>query len=69
MLGGEFQEALLLLVQLPVEPGDLVVLAVGVVVAALGMARARRPPSTIGTPCDSSSVAIRLRFCLRAQAP
>src|SRR5690242_18420268 len=37
-LGGEFQKPLLLLIEPPVEPECLVVLAVRVVVAALGMA-------------------------------
>ena len=48
---------------LPVEPGDLVVLAVGVVVAAAACGRSRRRRSSIGTPCESSSVARKLRFC------
>ena len=49
--------------EVPVEPGQLVVLAVGVVVAVLACGRARRRRSIIGTPCESSSVARRFRFC------
>ncbi len=41
-LADEVQELLLPLVQLPVQPGQLVVLAVGVVVPALGVRQARR---------------------------
>ena len=46
----------------PVDPADLVVLAIGVVVAAAACGRTRRPPATIGVPCDSSSVASMLRI-------
>ncbi len=66
-LRDELEKLALLAGEIPVEPGQLVVLAVGVVVAVLRVAAARRPPSIIGTPCDSSSVAIMLRFCWRAQ--
>ena len=44
----------------PVEPGRQVVLAIGVVVAALGAASSS-PPRIIGTPRDSSSVASSAR--------
>ena len=37
---------------LPVDPGDLVVLAVGVVVAAAGVRPNSSPASSIGVPCD-----------------
>ena len=46
---------------LPVHPGDLVVLAIGVVVAVLGAARPRRPSAASACPASSSSVAITLR--------
>ena len=51
---------------LPVEPGDLVVLAVGVVVAALGVAELVAVPS-IGTPVLSSSVVISARRRVQPQ--
>ena len=40
--------------QRPVEPAGLVVLAIGVVVAALACGGLRRPSAIIGTPSDSS---------------
>ncbi len=46
----------------PIDPGDLVVLAVGVVVARW-VRPISSPASSIGTPWDSSSVARKLRFC------
>ena len=52
---------------LPVVPGDLVVLAPGVVVAALACGAISSPPSSIGTPCESSSVARKLRCWRLAQ--
>ena len=42
------------------DPADLVVLAIGVVVAALGAGRTRRPRAIIGVPCDNSSIASML---------
>ena len=44
----------------PVDPADRVVLAIGVVVAAW-LLPISSPASSIGTPCDSINVAIRLR--------
>ena len=47
----------------PVQPADVVVLTVGVVVAVLRARRLSSPARIIGTPCDSSSVARKLRIC------
>jgi hypothetical protein len=49
----------------PVDPAGLVVLAIGVVVAALAVADLV-PARSIGVPCDSISVASRLRLRRRA---
>ena len=57
------KQRFLRLVEIPVEPADLVVLAIRVVVALLRRARSRRPPQIIGTPCENSRVARKLRFC------
>ena len=57
---GEFEERLPLVVVLPVEPADLVVLAIGIVVALLRAANSS-PAVIIGTPWESRSVASRLR--------
>ncbi len=54
-------------VGVPVHPGDLVVVAVGVVVAALGAA-ALVAGGDHGTPVDRHNVAIRLAACLRRSA-
>ena len=61
-LAGEFQELLLPVVQVPVEPGQLVVLAVGVVVALLAVAQLVAAEHHRHAT-ESISVAMRLRFC------
>ena len=66
-LAHELEQQLLVLAELPVEPGELVVLAVGVVVALLACGRARRPPSSIGTPCDSKQRREQVALLARAQ--
>ena len=53
--------------RLPVEPRDLVVLAPGVVVAALRAADARRRRASIGVPCERSSVEQEVPLLARAQ--
>ena len=60
-LRGELEQPLLRFIEIPVEPGDLVVLAVAVVIAVL-RARELVAASSIGTPCDSISVARKLRI-------
>ena len=47
---GELEQLAPSRVQIPIEPADLVVLAVGVVVAALRAARSRRPPAASARP-------------------
>jgi len=59
---GEREQIGALLIQIPVLPGDGVVLAVGVVVAALG-APHLIPPRSIGTPCEINNVARKSRRC------
>jgi hypothetical protein len=51
----------------PLVPGDLVILALGVVVAELG-ATDLIPPRSMGTPWDSSSVARKSRCCWARRA-
>ena len=64
---GEGEQVALLVVEVPVLPGDLVVLAPRVVVAALGPSHLVAARGSSGTPWDSRSVVSRLR-CWRARS-
>ena len=57
----ELQQLFLAIVQVPVIPADLIVLGIRVVVSLLRSPNSS-PPQIIGTPCENSSVASKLRF-------
>src|SRR5690606_1349082 len=61
-LAREGEEILVFAIELPVVPGDLVVLTVGVVVAALGASRLVAGEQHRHA-CDSSNVVRKLRIC------
>ena len=68
-LPGEFEKRFLLFVScFPIEPADLVVLAIGVVVAILGARPSHRRRSSIGTPWERKSVVRKFRRCRSRKA-
>ena len=59
---GEFEQLILFFIALPIEPADLVVLTVGVVIS-LWVRPNSSPPQSIGTPWERNSVVRRFRRC------